>query len=84
MEETKYDDNLCDYVFRCYKCFWDKLKAQPEPESFRLSFYDVLGFNEFFDEGEIIDEEVNKAVATPEVKLKNADTLKDATPESVE
>lgn len=75
---------MCDYVYRCYKCFWDKIKSQPEPESVRLSFYDVLGFNTAFDEGEIIQEEVYKVVdeedktksesadATHEVTLKSA------------
>lgn len=78
LAENKPDGDMCDYVYRCYKCFWEKLKSQPEPESVRLSFYDVLGFNEAFDEGEIIDEEVSKAVDEA-AELKSADETQDET-----
>lgn len=79
MDENKPEGDMCDYVYRCYKCFWDQLKSQPEPDSVRLSFYDVLGFNEAFDEGEIIDEEVSKVVDEAEMELKSADETRDST-----
>lgn len=81
----KREENMCDYVYQCYKCFWEKIKSQPEPENIRLSFYDVLGFNEAFDGGEIIDEEVYKAVdEQQEVELKSADVTQDGTIKSAE
>ncbi|KAG5682555.1 hypothetical protein PVAND_011900 [Polypedilum vanderplanki] len=46
---TERSEDQCDYVYRAYKCFWDEIKNQPEPESIRFSFYDVLGFNEIYD-----------------------------------
>jgi hypothetical protein len=82
--EIKREEDMCDYVYQCYKCFWDKLKSQPEPESFRLSFYDVLGFNEAFDGGEIIEEEVYKVVDQQEVKPESADETQEVTLKNAE
>jgi hypothetical protein len=60
--ETERSEDQCDYVYRAYKCFWDEIKAQPEPESFRFSFYDVLGFNEIYDKEEFKNYDDNEEV----------------------
>lgn len=62
---TYYDEDLCDYVYQAYKCFWDYVKAhnttQAEaqnetqtqgevPKQIPFSLYHKLGF-------ELLDQE---------------------------
>lgn len=42
---TVLGDDLCDYVYQAYKCFWDYVKTHnEESKSIPFSLYNKLGF----------------------------------------